>query len=46
MNEVRIKFHHAVIEFYFSIIDLLYEKCNEHIAKVKKILEELERYER
>lgn len=43
MNEVRFRFHLAVIKFYFSIMNLLYEKCNEHIAKAEKILEELER---
>lgn len=46
MNEVRFRFHLLVIDFIFHIIDLLYEKCNEHIAKAKKILEESERYGR
>lgn len=46
MNEVRFRFHLLVIYFIFHIIDLLYEKCNEHIAKAKKILEESERYGR
>jgi hypothetical protein len=45
MNEVRFRFHLAVIKFYFSIMNLLHEKCNEHIAKAEKILEELERRE-
>lgn len=45
MNEVRFEFHLAVIKFYFSIMSLLHEKCNEHIAKAEKILEELERRE-
>ena len=45
MNEVRFEFHLAVIKFYFSIMNLLYEKCNEHVAKAEKILEELERME-
>ena len=44
MNEVRLEFHFAVIKFYYSIMNLLYEKCNEHIAKAEKILEDLERY--
>lgn len=39
MNEVRFRFH-------LSIMNLLSEKCNEHIAKADKILKELERYER
>lgn len=43
MNEVRFRFHLAVIEFYFSIMNLLHEKCNEHIDKAEKILEELDR---
>lgn len=43
MNEVRFRFHLAVIEFYFSIMSLLYEKCNKHIDKAEKILEELDR---
>lgn len=43
MNEVRFEFHLAVIKFYFSIMSLLHEKCNEYIAKAKKILKELER---
>lgn len=42
MNEVRFKFHLAVIKFYISIIDLLLQKCAEHNIKAKKILEELE----
>lgn len=46
MNEVRFRFHLAVTKFYLSIMDLLSEKCNEHIAKADKILKELERYER
>lgn len=45
MNEVRFRFHLAVIEFYFSIMSLLHGKCNEHIAKAEKILEELDRRE-
>ena len=43
MNEVRFRFHLAVIKFYFLIISLLHEKCNENIAKAEKILGELER---
>lgn len=46
MNVVRFRFHSAVIKFYSSILNLLYEKCNEHITKAEKILNELERYER
>lgn len=46
MNKVRFRFHSAAVKFYSSIINLLYEKCNEHITKAEKILEELERYER
>lgn len=45
MNEVRFKFHLTVIKFYFSIMSLLHEKCNEHIAKAEKILAGLERKE-
>lgn len=44
MNEVRFEFHLAVIKFYFSIMSLLYEKCNEHVTKAEKNLDELERY--
>lgn len=44
MNEVRFQFHLLIVKFYFSIMNLLYEKCNEHIAKADKILKELERY--
>lgn len=46
MNKVRFDFHLAVIKFYYSIMDSLSGKCNEHIAKAEKILEELERYGR
>lgn len=45
MNKVRFEFHLAVIKFYFSIRNLLYERCCEHIIKAEKILEELERRE-
>ena len=44
MNKVRFRFHSVAVKFYSSIMNLLYEKCNEHIAKAKKILEDLERY--
>ena len=44
MNKVRFKFHFLIVKFYSSIINLLYEKNNEHIAKAEKILDELERY--
>lgn len=46
MNEVRFRFHLAIIKFYFSIMTLLYEKCNEHSVKAEKILEGLKRYGR
>lgn len=46
MNEVRVRFHLTVVKFYLSIMNLLSEKCNEHIAKADKILKKLERYER
>lgn len=46
MNEVRFDFHFALVKFYFSIMNLLYEKCNEHIAKAVKILGEVKRYGR
>lgn len=46
MKEVKFMFHLEVIAFYFSIIDLLSEKCNKHIDKAKKILGESERYGR
>lgn len=46
MREVRFRFHLAIIKFYFSIMTLLYEKCNEHSAKAEKIIEELKRYGR
>ena len=45
MNKVRFEFHLAVIKFYFSIMNLLYERCCEHIIKDEKNLEELERRE-
>ena len=45
MNEVRFRFHSAVVKFYSSIINLLYEKCNEHITKAEKILDELEKHD-
>ena len=45
MNEVRLEFHFAVIKFYYSIMNLLYEKCNKHNAKAEKILDDLERYD-
>lgn len=44
MNEVRFQFHFLIVKFYSSIMDLLSEKCNEHIAKAEKILDEIERY--
>lgn len=44
MNEVRFRFHLAVMKFYVSIMNLLSEKCDEHNAKAEKILDELERY--
>ena len=48
MNKVRFRFHSVAVKFYSSIMNLLmnllYEKCNEHIAKAEKILEDLERY--
>ena len=44
MNEVRFRFHLAVIKFYVSIMNLLSEKCNKHNIKAEKILDELERY--
>ena len=44
MNEVRLEFHFVVIKFYYSIMNLLYEKCIKHKEKKKKILDELERY--
>ena len=43
MNKVRFRFHSVAVKFYSSIMNLLYEKCNEHIAKAEKILEDLER---
>ena len=46
MNEVRFRFHLAVIKFYVSIMNLLSQKCDKHNIKAEKILEELERYER
>ena len=45
MNEVRFEFQLAVIKFYFSIMNLLYERCCEHSIKAEKILEELKRRE-
>lgn len=44
MNEVRFRFHLAVMKFYVSIMNLLSEKCDEHNTKAEKILDELERY--
>lgn len=44
MNEVRFRFHLAVIKFYVSIMNLLSKKCDEHNIKAEKILDELERY--
>lgn len=44
MNKVRFQFHFLIVKFYSSIMSLLYEKCNEHITKAEKILDELERY--
>lgn len=44
MNEVRVRFHLVVMKFYFSIMKLLCECCNEHIDKAEKILDELKRY--
>lgn len=44
MNEVRFRFHLAVIKFYIAIMNLLLEKCNKHNIKAEKILDELERY--
>ena len=45
MNKVRFQFHFLIVKFYSSIINLLYEKNHEHIAKAEKILEELDRYD-
>lgn len=44
MNEIRFRFHLAVIKFYVAIMNLLSAKCDEHNIKCEKILEELERY--
>ena len=44
MNKVRFEFHFVIVKFYSSIMNLLYEKGNEHIDKAEKILDELERY--
>ena len=45
MNEVRFRFHLAVIKFYVSIMNLLSEKCNKNNIKAEKILDDLERYD-
>ena len=45
INEVRFRFHLAVIKFYVSIMNLLSEKCNKHNIKAEKILDDLERYD-
>ena len=45
MNEVRFRFHLAVIKFYVLIMNLLSEKCNKHNIKAEKILDDLERYD-
>lgn len=45
MNEVRFQFHFLIVKFYFSVMSLLYEECNEHVTKAEKILDELERYD-
>lgn len=44
MNEVRFKFHLAVIKFYISIMNLLSQKRTEHNIEAEKILADLERY--
>lgn len=44
MNEVRFRFHLAVIKFYVSIMNSLSQKCDEHNIKAEKILDDLERY--
>lgn len=44
MNEVRVRFHLAVMKFYVAIMNLLSEKCDKHNIKAEKILDELERY--
>ena len=44
MNEVRFRFHLAVMKFYVSIMNLLSQKCTEHNIKAEKILADLERY--
>ena len=44
MNEVRRELQFAVIKFYYSIMNVLYEKCNKHNAKAERVLDELERY--
>lgn len=44
MNEVRFRFHLAVMKFYVAIMNLLSQKCTEHNIKAEKILADLERY--
>ena len=44
MNEVRFRFHLAVMKFYVLIMNLLSQKCDKHNIKAEKILADLERY--